>query len=127
MTISCTSLIKKHLDLFHQATHPKFLQECKNNIITQDHFSQWLVQNYHFIHHLADFQQSLLLDCPKSDKAFIQELNLGLEEEKPWFKNLLSSRNITPEHFELNPVWREYAEVLKANSRLNYTLKILAI
>jgi thiaminase len=117
--MNTTELLKKHADLWHRATHHRFLDGIRSGDLPQEAFDRWLVQDYRFVEAGLRAQCLLLAQAPRRDHALLAGGVAALTAELDWFEAHLRSRGVSLD-VELLPTNRAYQDFLIVMAQAPY-------
>ena len=114
MTITCSQLLAKHPQAWHNATVHPFLTQCHLGTIQPKQFNTWLVQDYLFVVEFTRFVARVLANAPTHHFDILLSGLIALKEELIWFKVKAEERqlNLSSEPQAICSQYCEYLELL---------------
>ncbi len=126
MTITCSQLLEKHSQAWHQATVHPFLTQCQLGTIQPKQFNTWLVQDYLFVIEFTRFVARVLANAPtRHFDILLSGLN-ALSDELIWFKAKAKERQLNLSA-EPQPTCRQYCEDLELVASMPYAVQVTAL
>ncbi|MEM6427502.1 MAG: TenA family transcriptional regulator [Cyanobacteria bacterium P01_D01_bin.128] len=125
MPLTCQTLIDRHSQLWHQATHHPFLEQCKTGAIAQSQFNTWLVQDYLFVLEFTRMAARLVTLAPVADMDGLLGGLGALKDELEWFQAKAAQRHLSLAA-EPQPTCETYCIVMKQLAGAPYAIQAVA-
>ncbi len=88
-------LLTRNAEVWHSATHHRFLEAVRDGSLAPKIFATWLVQDYHFVLHEIACLARLLARAPRFAQNILVLGLTGLEAEASWFEAHARQRNLS--------------------------------
>ncbi len=124
--MTAKDLIESEAELWHAATHHRFLDSVRDGTLPLDAFARWLAQDYHFAEALTRVEARYLAGAPREDLALLASGVQAMVAELDWFEHKAAEREIDLEA-PLHPTARAYIDYLHALCARPYSVQLTAL
>lgn len=119
-------LIAGDADLWHAATHHRFLDGVREGNLDPAAFSRWLVQDYHFAVALTRAEARYLAGAPRQDFEVLLQGMQAMVAELAWFEEKAREGSLDLEA-PIHPTARAYLDYLQALTYRSYPVQLTAL
>lgn len=126
MGTTTEDVIRSEAELWHAATHHRFLDELREGTLPPAAFSRWLSQDYHFAVALTRAEGRYLANAPREDLALLAGGVQAMVAELEWFERKASERQLAL-NAPLHPTARAYVDYLHALAWRPYPVQLTAL
>lgn len=95
MALTCQQLLDRHSQLWHNATHHPFLDQCAAGTIKPEQFNTWLVQDYLFVVEFTRMQAQVVRVAPAEHLDILLAGMVAIKDELNWFQAKATERSLT--------------------------------
>lgn len=126
MTITCSQLLEKHTQAWHQATVHPFLTMCQLGTVKPQQFNTWLVQDYLFVIEFTRFFARILANAPTHHFNILLSGLKALSDELIWFKAKAEERHLNL-LTEPQATCNQYRKYLELASSMPYGVQVTTL
>ena len=124
--MTANELIQCEAELWHEATHHRFLDGVREGTLPPEAFARWLAQDYHFAVALIRAEARYLAAAPREDLALLASGVQAMVAELDWFEYKAAEHEIDL-GAPLHPTTRAYIDYLYALCDRPYSVQLTAL
>ena len=124
--MTAKELIQSEPELWHEATHHRFLDGVREGTLPPEVFDRWLAQDYLFGVALTRAEARYLAGAPREDLALLASGVQAMVAELDWFEHKAAERQIDL-GAALHPAARVYIDYLYALCDRPYSVQLTAL
>ena len=122
--MNTSELLSRHAQLWHSATHHRFLDGIHTGDLPRSAFERWLQQDYRFVEAGLRAQCLLLAQAPRVDHVLLAGGVAALTAELDWFEDHLRTQGLSLD-VELHPLNRAYSDFLIVMAQKPYPAALI--